>query len=77
MNAVSEIELVNIFIAVKKSLGTDHYYIYRGVTIFGTCRQFFPKNDVFPTIFSLHFAMKTISFTTVLKNVTSSFIDLI
>ena len=33
---------------------------YRGVTIFETCRQFFPKNDAFQTIFLLHFAMQTI-----------------
>ena len=25
------------------SLGTDHYFFIGGVTIFGTCRQFFSK----------------------------------
>ena len=33
---------------------------YQGVTIFGTCRQFFWKNSAFQTIFSLHFVMETI-----------------
>ena len=44
-------------------------FFYRRVTIFGTCRQFFPKNNAFQTFFSLHFGMKTI-FYDHFKNVT-------
>ena len=49
-----------------KNFGMDHYF-YWGVTIFGTCRQFFFKSNVFQTIFSLHFVMKTIFLRSFLK----------
>ena len=45
--------------AIVSLLGMDHYF-YRGITIFGTCRKFFLKNNVFQTIFSSDFVMKTI-----------------
>ena len=62
------------------TLWTDHYF-YRGrggggVTIFGTCRQFFLKNNAFQTLFSLHCVMKTILYDH-FKNVTGFFIDFI
>ena len=47
-----------------------------GVTIFGTCRQFFLKSNAFQTIFSI-FVMETIFLQPFLKNVTGFFIDLI
>ena len=35
-------------------------FFYRGVTIFGTCRQFFERVMCFKQFFLLHFVMKTI-----------------
>ena len=58
-------------------LGTDHYFFNEGVTIFGTCRQFFLKNNAFQTIFFITFCYENNFFTTILKNVTGFFIDLI
>ena len=58
-------------------LGTDHYFFIRGVTIFGTCRQFFLRLMHFKQFFSLHFVMETIFLQPFLKNVTGFFIDLI
>ena len=55
-------------VSEKHSLGTDHYFFYRGVTSFRICRRFFPrKKRVSNNFFSLHFVMKT-SFKTILKN---------
>ena len=36
-------ELTMNVICPGKYLGTDHYFFIRGVTIFGTCRQFFSE----------------------------------
>ena len=40
-------------------LGTDHYFLSGGggggVTIFGSCRQFFLKSNAFQTIFFITF----------------------
>ena len=48
-----------------------------GVPFLGPADNFFLKSNVFQTLFSLHFVMKTIFFTTIFKNVTGFFIDLI
>ena len=48
-------------------LGMDHYFFYRGVTIFGTCRQFFLKSNVFQTIFFITFCNENNFFTTIFK----------
>ena len=64
---------------ISSILGTDHYFLSGGggVTIFGTCRQFFSESDAFQTIFFITFGNENNFFTTILKNVTGFFIDLI
>ena len=47
------------------------------VTIFGTCRQFFLKNNAFQTIFFITFYSENNLFTTILKNIAGPFKDLI
>ena len=83
MNAVSEIELVNIFVAVKRSLETDHYLIYRGggggggvLPFLGLADNFFQRMMCFKQFF-ITFCNENNLFTTILKNVTGSFVDLI
>ena len=50
---------------------------YWGVTIFGTCRQFFLKSNAFQTIFFITFCNENNFLQPFLKNVTGFFIDLI
>ena len=49
----------------------DHYFLSGGggggVTIFGTCRQFFLKSNVFQTIFFITFCNENNFFTTIFK----------
>ena len=40
-----------------------------GVTISGTCRQFFSKNNAFQTIFVITFCKENNFFTTILKDI--------
>ena len=48
-------------------LGTDHYFFIGGVTIFGTCRQFFSKSNVFQTSFFITLCDENHLFTTIFK----------
>ena len=47
--------------------GPLFFYCRGGVTIFGTCRQFFLRVMHFKQFFSLHFVMKTIFLRSFLK----------
>ena len=53
------------------------FFYQGGGTIFGTCRQFFLESNAFQTIFFITFCNENNFFTTILKNVTGFFIDLI
>ena len=52
-------------------------FFIKGVTIFGTCRQFFLKSNAFQTIILITFCNENTFFTTIFKNVTGFFIVLI
>ena len=70
-----ELELALIYSATQLHFGMDHYFL-PGVTIFGTCREFFMKNNHFKQFFSLYFVMETIFLQPFFKNFTGFFIDL-
>ena len=58
--------------SADKDLGMDHYFFNwgGGVTIFGTCRQFFWKSNAFQTIFFITFCNGNNFLQPFLKNVT-------
>ena len=61
--------LVVICFAKKEQiyLGTDHYFLLGGVTIFGTCRQFFLESNAFQTIFFITFCNENNFLNTIFK----------
>ena len=66
--------LIVEFVGLK---GRTIIFFIEGITIFGTCRQFFLKSNAFQTIFFITFCNENNFFTTIFKKRYRLFIDLI
>ena len=63
--------------AFLRKLGTDHYFLSGGLPFLGLAVNFFQRVMRFKQFFFITFCNENNFFTTILKNVTGFFIDLI